>query len=48
MIITELVKFLFQAVFKFIDGKLTLTDVHVKSSVEEIRKHTECDFEIAQ
>lgn len=40
-IITEL------AVFKFIDGEITLTDLHKDTTLEHVRKNTGCEFKVA-
>jgi 3-oxoacid CoA-transferase B subunit len=52
-IITELVfyfkyfRYLSKAVFKFIDGKITLTDLHKDTSLEHVIKNTGCEFKVA-
>lgn len=48
MIITEMVfYFIYQAVFKFIDGKIVLTDINKNTTLEEVQKNTGCKYEIA-
>lgn len=42
MIITEM------AVFKFINGKITLTDINKNTTLEEIQKNTGCKYDIAE
>ena len=48
MIITEMVfYFNIKAVFKFIDGKIVLTDINKNTTLEEVQKNTGCKYEIA-
>ena len=35
------------AVFNFIDGKLVLSEIAEGTTLEDIKKNTECDYEVA-